>query len=352
MKLEQAIKSIGQLNQEAMDDARRRLDSIAKPLNSLGKLEKLIIKAAGIYGTHQVAFDKKCVVVMCGDNGVVDEGVAQVSREVTAIVAENMTRGMATVSIMAEKQKADVFVVDIGVAQNLEAEGIISRKIRYGTDNMAKGPAMSREEAVKAIETGIEIVFDLKAEGYQLIATGEMGIGNTTTSSAMTAVLMNKDAEKVTGRGAGLSSEGLKNKIRIIEKAIALNKPDPNDPIDVLSKVGGLDIAGLAGVFLGGAAARVPVLIDGFISSVAALTALKICPKVHDFMFASHISHEPAASMVLECIDLPHLLDCGMCLGEGTGAVAAFPLFDLAAEVYSRMSSFEDINIKPYKPLD
>lgn len=352
MILDQTIKSIYPLNKNSMSQAKQCLDSIAKPLNSLGKLEKLLIKAAGIYGTHQVAFDKKCVVVMCADNGVVDEGVTQVSNEVTAIVAKNMIKGMATINVMSEKQQSDVFVIDIGIAQDMDTQGIINRKIRYGTENMVKGSAMSREEAIRAIEVGIEMAFNLKDKGYQLIATGEMGIGNTTTSSAMTSVFLKKEVDMVTGKGAGLSSDGLKNKINAIEKAIALNHPDPNDPIDVLTKVGGLDIAGLTGVFLGGAAARIPVLIDGFISSVAALTALKICPMVHNFMFASHISHEPAAKMVLESIDLPHLIDCEMCLGEGTGAVAAFPLFDLAAEIYNKMCSFEDIHIKPYEPLD
>jgi len=309
------------LSCEAMELAKKRWDSIAKPLNSLGKLEDLVIKAAGIFRTDKVSFDKKCVVVMCADNGIVEEGVAQVSNEATAIVAKNMTLGKATVSVMASKCNEDLFVVDIGVASKMDIPGIISRKIAYGTKNFAKIPAMSKEEAVKAIETGIEIAVGLKEKGYNLIATGEMGIGNTTTSSAITAVMLEKKPSEVTGRGAGLPNAGLNKKIKVIEDAIALHKPDKNDPIDVLSKVGGFDIAGMTGLFLGGAFAGIPVLIDGFISSVAALLAISICSEAKNYIFATHISNESAGRMLIENLGLPYLLDCNMCLGEGTGAV-------------------------------
>ena len=216
---------------------------------------------------------------------------------------------------------------------------------------MTKGPAMTREEAIQALETGISMVEELKNKGYSLIATGEMGIGNTTTSSAVASVLLSEDVEKMTGRGAGLSSEGMVRKLRAIKKAIEVNQPDPKDGVDVLAKVGGFDIAGMAGVFLGGAACGVPVVIDGFISAVAALAAATICPLVKEYMLASHVSKEPAAHLILEALGLEAPLHCDMCLGEGTGAVVLFPILDLACGVYNGMSTFQDIQVEEYKPL-
>jgi len=350
MKLNEAISQIKMPCEKAMELSKKRWDSIAKPLNSLGKLEDIVIKTAGILRTDKVTFSKKCVVVMCADNGVVQEGVTQVSSDITAIVANNMTRNQATINIMSQKNGGDVMVVDIGINADIANEKIINRKIMYGTNNMAKAPAMSVKDTIKAIEAGIDIAIELKAKGYNLIATGEMGIGNTTTSSAITAVLLDKKAIEVTGRGSGLSNASLNKKISVIDSAIALHKPDKNNPIDVLSKVGGLDIAGLCGVFLGGAVVGVPVLIDGFISSVAALLAIQLCPTAKGYIFATHISNEPAGRMLLEVLDLSHLLDCNMCLGEGSGAVAAYSLFDLAEEVYNKMSSFDEVKIEAYTP--
>lgn len=352
MTINEAIEKIKPLDSGAMAEARAKLDGIAKPLNSLGRLEGLIIKAAGIFKTPKVSFNKKCVVVMCADNGVVAEGVTQVSSEITAIVAKNMVKGMATISIMARKQNAQLFVVDVGVDADLSDEAeIINKKVRYNTENLAKKPAMSKEDAIKAVEAGIATACDLATKGFNLFATGEMGIGNTTTSSAMTAVFLDKSAAEVTGRGAGLSSEGLNKKITAINQAITLHKPNKNDVLDVLSKVGGLDIAGLCGVFLGCAASGVPVLADGFISSVAALCAIKLCPMAREYIFASHISKEPAGKMLLDELGLPYYLDCEMCLGEGTGAVLAFSVFDMAEEIYNKMCSFDEVKIEKYVPL-
>ena len=216
---------------------------------------------------------------------------------------------------------------------------------------MAKEPAMTREQAVQALEVGIHMVEELKEKGYGIIATGEMGIGNTTTSSAVTAVLLEQDPAKVTGRGAGLSGTGLKKKISVIRDAIALHKPKKEDPIDVLAKVGGLDIAGMAGVFLGGAACRIPVVADGFISCVAALCAIRICPAVKDYVITSHKSKEPATVMILEALDIPVFLDCDMCLGEGTGAVTIYPILDMALAVYGGMCTFSDNQMENYVPL-
>jgi nicotinate-nucleotide--dimethylbenzimidazole phosphoribosyltransferase len=285
---------------------------------------------------------------MCADNGVVEEGVTQSGQEVTAIVSENFLSKKATASILCSVAGADIFPVDIGIATDT---CIINKKIAYGTKNMTKGPAMTREEALKAIEVGIDMVAELKEKGYKVIATGEMGIGNTTTSSAMAAVFLDVPVTDVTGRGAGLSSEGLARKIQAIQKAIQINKPDRTDGVDVLAKVGGLDLAGLTGVFLGGAIYHVPIMIDGFISAVAALTAYTICPDSREYMLASHVSKEPAAHMVLEKLDLSAFLHADMCLGEGTGAVACFPLLDMACAVYNGMSTFQDVNIEEYKPL-
>ena len=285
--------SIRPLDQRAIAEAKRRWDSIAHPLGSLGLLERDIIQIAGITGSADVDLSRRAVVVMCADNGVVAEGVTQTGQEVTAIVTENMSKGDTSVCRMAKVAGAAVIPVDIGVAQPVAGERIRQSCVRRGTANMTQGPAMTREEAAKALLTGVSLVEELKKEGHQIFATGEMGIGNTTTASAVVSVLLGKDPLEVTGRGAGLSTEGLQRKIQAIRTAIAVNQPNPADPLDVLHKVGGLDIAGLAGVFLGGAIHRVPVLVDGFISSAAALLAASFCPLAKDYMLGSHASTSP-----------------------------------------------------------
>ena len=352
VSLQQVINGIKPLDEKAMGLAQRRWNTIAKPLGSLGLLEETIIQIAGMTNDHQVCLDKRCVVVMCADNGVVEEGVTQTSSEVTAVVTENFTKGETSVNNMANIAHAKVIPVDIGVARDVEGEGLIHQKIAYGTKNMTKGPAMTREEAIKAVEAGIHIAVRLKEEGYRIIATGEMGIGNTTTSSAITSVFLHKSPEEVTGRGAGLSSEGLKRKIDVISKAIEINNPNPNDPLDVLSKVGGLDIAGLTGVFLGGAFCELPVVIDGFISAAAALCAVRICPQVKGYLLPSHVSNEPAGTLLMSALELEPFLHAKMCLGEGSGAVAIFPILDMACAVYNNMSTFSDIQIEEYQPLE
>ena len=349
--LSQLNTRIGPLDKNAMAEAQRRWDSIAHPLNSLGMLERDIIRIAGITGDPNVDLSKKAVVAMCADNGVVAEGVTQTGQEVTAIVTENMSKGDTSVCCMARVAGAEVIPVDIGVARPVTGENIRQCCVRRGTANMTKGPAMSREEAAKAVMTGILLVEELKQVGFRLLATGEMGIGNTTTSSAIVSVLLGKDPAEVTGRGAGLTSEGLERKIQAIRTALAVNQPDSADPLGVLHKVGGLDIAGLAGVFLGGAIHRVPVLVDGFISSAAALVAAAICPAAKDYMLASHASNEPAGRMVLETLGLTPFLHAGMCLGEGTGAVAVMPLLDMGAAVYREMCTFAATDIEAYEHL-
>lgn len=349
--LNQKLEEIKPLDVESMRQAEERWKTVAKPLHSLGKLEEAVIRMAGIREDADFIMKKKGLVIFCADNGVVAEGVTQTGQEVTAIVADNFTKGATSVCIMAEKAGVDVLPVDIGMAVDVASLTDPSKKISYGTENMAHGPAMTREQAIRAILTGIEIAGERKAEGYDLLATGEMGIGNTTTSSAVASVLLDQPVEEMTGRGAGLTSEGLVRKIAAIRKAIELNQPDPSDAIDVLAKVGGLDIAGMAGVFLGGAVYHVPVIMDGFISCVSALIAMQICPAAGDYILASHVSKEPAAHLILEHMKKEAILYADMCLGEGTGAVALFPILDLAAAVYHSMSTFEDINVEQYEEL-
>ena len=351
MTLEEVIQGIVPADQEAMGRAKARWDSIAKPLGSLGALEDAVIRIAGMTGSPDVDISKRAVVVMCADNGVVAEGVTQTGQEVTAIVAENMSTGDTSVCAMSRAAGAEVVPVDIGTVTPLKGARIRQKCVRRGTANMTQGPAMSREEAVQAILAGVEIARELWGRGVKLLATGEMGIGNTTTSSALAAVLLNRPVEDMTGRGAGLSSEGLQRKIRAIETAVRVNRPDPGDVLDVLHKVGGLDIAGLAGVFLGGALCRTPVLVDGFISSVAALVAARLCPQCKDYMLGSHASEEPASQLVLSELNLRPFLYAGMRLGEGTGAVAVMPLLDMGLAVYREMTTFEDTNIEAYQPL-
>ena len=351
MTLEEVIQGIVPADQEAMGRAKARWDSIAKPLGSLGALEDAVIRIAGMTGSPDVDISKRAVVVMCADNGVVAEGVTQTGQEVTAIVAENMSTGDTSVCAMSRAAGAEVVPVDIGTVTPLKGARIRQKCVRRGTANMTQGPAMSREEAVQAILAGVEVARELRGRGVKLLATGEMGIGNTTTSSALAAVLLDRPVEDMTGRGAGLSSEGLQRKIRAIETAVRVNRPDPGDVLDVLHKVGGLDIAGLAGVFLGGALCRTPVLVDGFISSVAALVAARLCPQCKDYMLGSHASEEPASQLVLSELNLRPFLYAGMRLGEGTGAVAVMPLLDMGLAVYREMTTFEDTNIEAYQPL-
>lgn len=346
--LKQTIEAIRPLNMEAMERCQRRWDSIAKPLHSLGRLEEVVIQTAGITGKDEVHFGKKALIVMCADNGVVAEGISQTGQEVTAVVAENFLSGHTSAAIMCKMAGADLFPIDIGIARDTKLH---NEKIAYGTKNMAQEWAMTRTEAVRAVETGIRIAAELAEQGYEILATGEMGIGNTTTSSAVASVLLDVPAETMTGRGAGLTSEGLKRKQKVIRRAMQLHQPDRTDGVDVLAKVGGFDLGGMAGVFLGGAAKKIPVVIDGFISAAAALLAVTICPEAGAYMIASHLSKEPAMQRILEALGKKPLLTCEMCLGEGTGAVALFPLLQMAEAVYSQMSTFGEISIESYKEL-
>ncbi len=372
MQLEEAVRRAEGPDEKAMEEARTRWDHIAKPLHGLGLLEDAVIRIAGIQKSARIRLEHKAVTVFCGDNGIVAEGVTQTGQEVTAAVAENFRNGRSCVCIMAERAGAQVVPVDMGIRRPLSGYGalvrppertgehrrgghhsypVINCRVMDGTGNFLEGPAMSRAQAKAAVEAGIGLVGKLKEMGYHILATGEMGIGNTTTSSAVIAVLLGRDPEEVTGRGAGLDTEGLRRKIQVIRRGIALHRPDPADGLAVLSCVGGLDLAGMAGAFIGGALYRMPVIIDGVISAAAALLAVSLCPAAAGCMLASHLSLEPAHRMVLDRLGLEPVVCGRMCLGEGTGAVALFPLLDMAAAVYGQMSTFQDIQIEEYRPL-
>ncbi|MDO4632335.1 MAG: nicotinate-nucleotide--dimethylbenzimidazole phosphoribosyltransferase [Eubacteriales bacterium] len=348
MREELHLPEIRGLNQEAMEKCRENWNSIAIPLHSLGKMQDYLIQIAGIMETDKISIDKKGLLILCADNGIVEEGVTQSGQEVTALISENFLSDRATAAVLCKKAGADLFAVDIGIATDTR---LIQRKISYGTKNFRKEPAMTREQAIRALQTGIDLVRERSEEGYRLLATGEMGIGNTTTSSALASIYLKMDPERMTGRGAGLTTAGLKKKVEVIREAIEKYESGFEDTIDMLCAVGGYDIAGMAGVFLGGAIYRIPVVIDGFISTVAAMTAARICPAAKEFMLVSHVSKEPAASLLLEAMGLEAPLHMDMCLGEGTGAVVLFPILDMACEVYYKMSTFDEIHLDAYQPL-
>lgn len=348
--LTKLLETIRPLDENAMESARLHWDAIAKPLHSLGRLEDMIVQLAGICENPVPAPRKKAVLIFCADNGIVAEGVTQTTQDVTAAVTQNFAKGIASVNALSRICGTEVFPVDIGVAQALDCPGVLNRKVAFGTQNFAHGPAMRRDEAEQAVCTGIDLVQEKAAEGYNLIVTGEMGIGNTTTSSAVFSVLQGLPPEQVTGRGAGLSDAGLQHKIQVISRAVAALQPDPGDVLDVLSKVGGFDVCGMMGAFLGGAICRVPVLVDGFISAVAA-NAPSGSAGVRDYIFASHCSKEPAGKMALDALHLRAYLDCEMCLGEGTGGVIAAKLFDFALAAYDEIAGFDAVGIDPYQPL-
>lgn len=332
------------------EQAQYRWDHVAKPLNSLGRLEELVIRLACIQQTAEVHIDKRCALVFCADHGVVAEGVTQSASEVTALVAQSIAEGSANINLMAGVSHTDVFAVDMGMIRTVQ--GALNCRIAGGTQNMAHGPAMTREEALQALRAGETLVGKMKAQGYQLIATGEMGIGNTTASTAMACALLGCQPEALTGRGAGLSDAGLLRKRQAIERALNINQPDASDAVDVLAKVGGFEIAGMAGAFLGGMKHHVPIVIDGVISAVAAFTAARICPEAREYMLPSHMSREPAMVRIMEELQLQPILHADMALGEGTGAVAVIPLLDMALKVYHGTHTFDDLGMEAYTPQE
>ncbi|WP_145136758.1 nicotinate-nucleotide--dimethylbenzimidazole phosphoribosyltransferase [Paenibacillus sp. Y412MC10] len=343
--LKQYVERIQPLNEAASKEAAAHIANLTVPPGSLGKLESLAIQLAGITGETKPLFELKEVIIMAADHGVCEEGVSAFPQEVTPQMILNFLAGGAAVNVLSRLAGADIVCVDIGVKSDLAHPQLVSRKVRYGTANMAKGPAMTREEAEQSILTGIAVVEEAVAQGVRIFVTGEMGIGNTTASSAVMCALTGTPVTEAAGRGTGLTDERLLHKIGVIEKALAVNAPDAADPIDVLAKVGGLEIGGLAGVILGAAAHRCPVVIDGFISSAAALLARAICPLAAEYMIASHASHEQGHRLLLQELGLAPMLDLDMRIGEGTGGVLGLTLVDAACRIVREMATFESAGI-------
>ena len=351
--------NIDPFNKDRYDEIRQRWDRVAKPLNSLGRFEEMTARIGAAQDSADVDIRKRAVIIMCVDNGIVAEGVSQSGQDVTAAVAAWMGRGESSVCKIAKKCRTDTIAVDVGINMEGSPAGVIDRKVMRGTRDFALEPAMTEDECMQAIDAGIDIVCECSARGYRLLATGEMGIGNTTTSSALASALLGMDVSVMTGRGAGLSNAGLKNKMRVIQDA--LDRYCPEDDLDIespeytslmLSCVGGLDIAGLAGVFIGGAMNHIPVIIDGFISAVAALAAERLVPGCRNYMIASHIGREPGMKYILDTLGLEPVLDAGLALGEGTGAVMLMPLLDMALALYSDGLFFEETAVEQYHHFD
>ena len=371
------IHQITPADSKEIHAARRKWDSIAKPLGSLGAFEDIIAEMAGLMSTAEVSVKKPVLAVLCADNGVVEEGVSQSGQEVTLSVMRALAERKSTVSFMAEETGCEVIPVDVGVCledeSNISCEikdieelcnwtdkdsndnkrlRILDRRTRNGTGNIAKEPAMTREECIKAVLNGISLVRDLKNKGFDLILTGEMGIGNTTTSAAVASVLTGKDPSFFVGRGAGLPDEKLKRKLEIVKRAIAFHNPDPEDIIGVLSAVGGLDIAGLCGMFLGGAIEKVPVVIDGYISSVAALCAYRLNPLSKKAMIASHLTAEQGGQLIIEELGKKAVIQADMHLGEGGGAMMMLPMLKMALAVYNSGHVFDQLGIEAYQRFE
>ena len=364
------LNKIEPADRTAMELAKKRWNSVAKPIGSLGILEEDIIKIAGIRGNASgMKLDRSALAVMCADLGVVAEGVSQTGKDVTRIVAENFTKGETSTSKMCRISGTDLYPVDMGMdceptgQKEPDMHRILDRKVARGSGNIAREPAMSRTGCLQALLSGIDLAFRLKEMGYEILAAGEMGIGNTTPAAAMSAVLTGLSPEEATGRGAGLSDAGLEKKKKAVEMAVSRfyeKYPEYRNgtkeqyesgelsAATVLAELGGFDLAGMTGLFLGGAAAKIPVLTDGFLSTVSGLLAVLIRKEAKDYMLASHISTEPAGAAVLQMLDLPAPLHMGMHLGEGSGAVAMIPLLRMGAKVYEEMSTFSDISVEQY----
>ena len=349
MTLEQIIEGIRPGDDHARDAALRHWDSLAKPLGSLGILEDNITRIAALREEKHVRLDRRSLLVFCADNGVVQQGVSQSDHTVTTAVAAALGQGGSTVCHLAGPVHCDVIPVDVGMEDDTPA-GVVNRKLQAGTQDITRGPAMTREQCIQAMLTGAEMAMEQAKHAADILLLGEMGIGNTTTATAAACVLLDCEPEKLTGRGAGLSDAGLGCKVSAIRQALAVNQPDPDDPIDMLSKVGGFDLAALCGACLGGAFCHVPVLLDGLMTDVAALCAVRLCPSVRDALIASHISPEPASKLLLDALGLSPMISAGLRLGEGSGAVLALPLLDAALSVYHSGHTFTALGIDAYAP--
>lgn len=344
--IQRIVESVEPLNEVAMQAARERQSQLTKPPGSLGRLEQLAVQLAGITGKVRPRLPQKAVVVMAGDHGVCAEGVSAYPSEVTSQMVMNFLTGGAAINVLSRRAGARVVVVDVGVAAEMLAkDGLVNRKVARGSRNLSVEPAMTKQEAEQAIQVGIDVVQMERAKGLDMVATGEMGIGNTTPSAAIVAILTGKPVPEVVGRGTGIDDAGLDRKINAIERGIRVNNPNPGDPMDVLAKMGGLEIAGLVGVILAGAAYRLPVVVDGFISGAAALVAAGLCPMARDYFVASHQSVEAGHLAILQALELRPLLNMDMRLGEGTGAAIAMQLIDDALAIHDEMATFAEAGV-------
>lgn len=341
-KLKETVSKIEKIDNSLAEKTQRRLDNLTKPQGSLGRLEELAKQIVEITQKENPPLKNKVIFTLAGDHGVTENGVSAYPKEVTPQMVYNFVSGGAGINVLARHAGARVIVVDMGVAVDLEKHpGLVIKKIGYGTKNMACGPAMSKEEAVASIEAGIEVFEEeFESNGVDIVGTGDMGIGNTTPSSAIVSTITGLNAEDVTGRGTGIDDKGLANKIEIIKKGLLVNKPDPKDGIDVLSKVGGFEIGGIAGIILGAASRRVPVVIDGFISGAAALIAWRLEPKSRDYMIAGHCSVERGHKVILDFMGLTPILDLDLRLGEGTGAALGIGIIEAGVKILTQMATF------------
>jgi nicotinate-nucleotide--dimethylbenzimidazole phosphoribosyltransferase len=345
-KIEEYIKRIEEIDQNLMRKAQERLDNLTKPQGSLGRLEEFARRLVTITENLMPELDKKVIFTFVGDHGVADEGVSAFPKEVTGQMVFNFLQGGAGINVLARHAGAEVVVVDIGVDHHFQnIPGLLDKKVVMGTKNIRKGPAMTRKKALRCIDIGIDLGREYAKKGYKLFGTGDMGIGNTTPSSAIAAVLTGRPVSEVTGRGTGIDDEALKNKIMVINDAISLNKPNPSDPLDVLAKVGGAEIGGIAGLVIGAAAKRIPVVIDGFISTAGALIAYCLEPKTRDYMFAAHKSQEIGHKAMLDKMGLRPILDLDLRLGEGTGAALAILIIEGALKIYREMATFKKAGV-------
>lgn len=345
-RIKAILERIGPLDSDSLTMAQKRLDQLTKPPGSLGRLEELAAWYVQVTGKIPSLPLKKAIFTFAADHGVVEEGVSAYPKAVTAQMVYNFLRGGAAINVLARHVGAEVRVVDIGVDHDFEnMPGLLHHKVSRGTRNMARGPAMTEEEAQRAVWVGCQLAEEAARDGVGLLATGDMGIGNTTPSSAITAVLTGSPVEQVTGRGTGIDDRTLVIKRAVIEQAIRINQPDPNDPLDVLTKVGGLEIAGIAGLILGAAAHRIPVVIDGFISTAAALIAVALKPEAKNYLLAAHQSAEPGHRIALTALGLDPLLDLNMRLGEGTGATLGMGMVEAAIRILTEMATFEQAGV-------
>jgi len=346
--LSETIETITPIDSEWSEKARRRILTLTMPPWALGRLLDLAVDLAGMTRSLSPPVKRRCVAVMAGDHGVTEEGVSAFPKEVTVQMIRNFVEGGAGVNVLARQAGARVVIMDVGIAGDLSdlasSGAVLSRRVAPGTNNIARGPAMTRRQAIQAIETGIRATLELGGE-TDLFATGEMGIGNTTSSSAIVAALCGLEAGLVTGRGTGIDDDGLKLKTTVVRRALTANQPDPADPVDVLAKVGGFEIGAIAGLILGAAAQRKPVLIDGFISTAGALLARALAPNSADYMIAAHRSIEPGHQIALERLGKKPLLELDMRLGEGTGAVLAMHLIEASVRILTEMATFEDAGV-------